>query len=228
MAKKNTPAPVIVDVIALRKPVAAVVSVWEKRNNADVKFGDKVVELAKTITLDDVEPFCKMVQAGIDAKYPDKASSNKVQVSYIRSVMKAIVAGYEPEEGQSLRSIYDAIPKKKTGGASHGARTGNPAPVDDGDDDDVDSTPKMVVLTKAEKREADLTAAITVIFGTCNPELFAAVEYAEKNSGVFMTLMGQRIAADQKNALSAAIVASAKKPAKPAAKVAKPRQRKAA
>lgn len=208
----------IVSIPAFNAPVKKVAAAFANVGKAGVKLGDTVLEVAPSIPEDKIEVFCKMLQAKLNEQSPELAGSIKAQVSYIRRVIKAIVVdGREIEPGQSLRGIYDSLPKAKTGGASHTRKTAKP----DGQADD--STAQAVTLTAAEKRAVDINAAITTLFGTCNAELIAAVEYAVSHSGVFMSWASASAKAAQLADLEAALdkapaKAKAKAPAKRASR----------
>lgn len=181
MAKSNT---TIVSRPAFNAPVRKLATAFANVGKAGVKLGDTVLEVAPTIPKDGIQVFCKMLQAKLDEQNPAMANSNKTQVSYVRRVITAIVVdGRKIEPGQTLRGIYDSLPKAKTGGASHNRKMEKP------EDKETAEKPegKIVTLTATEKRAMEINAAITTLFGTCNPELIAAVEYAVNNSGVFMS-----------------------------------------
>lgn len=177
--------PVLVTVPAFNAPVKKVADAFAGLEKAGVKLGDVVISVAPSIPADKISVFCSMLQSKLNDNNPGKENSIKVQVSYIRKVITAIVVdGVEPEHGQTLRGLYDSLPKKATGGASHARKTNKP---NDGEADEPETESKTVTLSKAEKRAMDINAAITTLFGTCNPDLVAAVEYAVSHSGVFMS-----------------------------------------
>lgn len=181
MTKSNT---AIVSRPAFNAPVRKLATAFANVGKAGVKLGDTVLEIAPSIPKDGIQVFCKMLQAKLDEQNPAMANSNKTQVSYVRRVITAIVVdGRKIEPGQTLRGIYDSLPKAPTGGASHARKTAK------SDNKETPEKPegKIVTLTAAEKRAMEINAAITTLFGTCNPELIAAVEYAVNNSGVFMS-----------------------------------------
>ena len=179
MAKSNTS---IVSRPAFNAPVRKLATAFANVGKAGVKLGDTVLEIAPSIPKEGIQVFCKMLQAKLDEQSPEMANSNKTQVSYVRRVITAIVVdGRTIEPGQSLRGIYESLPKQKTGGASHARKTAKAG------EEPEKPEGKIVTLTSAEKRAMEINAAITTLFGTCNPELIAAVEYAVSHSGVFMT-----------------------------------------
>lgn len=209
MSKSNT---TIVTRPAFNAPVRKLATAFANVGKAGVKLGDAVLEVAPTIPEDGIQVFCKMLQAKLDEQNPAMANSNKTQVSYVRRVITAIVVdGREIEPGQTLRGIYESLPKAKTGGASHTRKTAKP----DGKETTEKPEGKIVTLTSAEKRAMEINAAITTLFGTCNPELIAAVEYAVSNSGVFMSWASASAKAAKLAEMEAALeTVPAKKPRK--------------
>lgn len=140
--------------------------------------------------------------------------SFKVYLSNIRGVIRAMVLeGYNPKNGQSLRAMYDAAPKgtgrqKATGarppsGATSAAADG----ATDGDTADEASAPAATVKPADAKR-----AAIVALFGHCDDELMAAMQWAAGHEMRFVALVKGQIAFD----------------AKPVGAVTKPAARKAA
>ena len=181
MSKQTKPAAVIVSKPALSAPVNKVVAAFNATEKAQAKLGDTVLAVAPSIPADDIATFCHMLKTKLDAANPEKAGSNKAQVSYVRRVLTAIIVdGVKVEAGQSLRGLYESLPKANTGGAAHGARLPNPGK-------ETGDNVKTVTVSPAEKKALDKNAAVTLLFGTCNPELLAAVEYAASHSGVFMS-----------------------------------------
>lgn len=210
MSKSNT---AIVSIPAFNAPVKKVAAAFANIDKASVKLGDVVLEVAPSIPADKISVFCKMLQAKLDADNPSKAGSNKTQVSYIRRVITAIVVdGREIKPGQTLRGIYESLPKAKTGGASHTRKMEKP----EGKETAEKPEGKIVTLTAAEKRAMEINAAITTLFGTCNPELVAAVEYAVNNSGLFMTWASASAKAAKLAELEAALDTVPAKPKAPA------------
>lgn len=179
---KQTPA--IVHVPTLVAPVKKIVSAFASLDKAQSKLGDTVLEVAPTIAADNIEPFCAMLKARLEEASPDKAGSIKTQVSYIRRVVTAIVVdGVTVEPGQSLRGLYDSLPKKETGAAAHAKRGAKlPNPAEDGEAD----APAKAEPSSAEKRAQAIRDAITTLFGYCEPDLIAAAEYATANASVFV------------------------------------------
>lgn len=133
--------------------------------------------------------------------------SFKVYMSNIRGVVRAMVDGYKPKDGQSLRAMYDAAPKGK--GANKGntsARKPRPADgtaqtetgsVGDGDESvaasysRVKATPLPTAgASVAERRHA----AMIVLFGHADDELDAALTWAAKHELSFVRYVKANLA----------------------------------
>lgn len=213
-AQATKPAAVAVVIVALKPQVAAITKAFGAVESAQSKLGDAVLAAAPAVKPDQIAGFCSMVHTALTAKCPEKAGSIKAQVTYIRRVLTAIVVDkIDVQPGQSLRGLYDALPKAATGANTHGAKLPNP-----GKTATTEESGKIVTLTKAEKRAIDINAAITTLFGTCNPDLVQAMEYAASNSGLFMSWASASVKASQLRELEKL---AAQKPAK-VAPVAKP------
>jgi hypothetical protein len=130
--------------------------------------------------------------------------SLKVYLSNIRGVIRAMIVGYKPKAGQTLRSMYEAAPKgtgrQRAGtGARHSTdkptRTASGASGDDGEGEDMDDGEKTAPapISQAQKRK-DATVAL---FGHYDDELAAALEWASKNELAFVRYVKANIAAAQ-------------------------------
>ena len=200
-----TQSQVIIHVPALNARVKKIISAFAAEDKAraaavaaETKIGDVVLSIAPTLKADDVEPFCKMVHNQLDAARPEKTGSNKTQVSYIRRVLTAVVKdGVTVEPGQSLRGIYESLRKKKTGGNTHagkGAKLPNPAEktADNPAEKTADNPAEKTADNPAEKtatlesRAEKVKAAVTMIFGYCEPDLLSAVQHAASNDPAFL------------------------------------------
>lgn len=129
--------------------------------------------------------------------------SFKVYMSNIRGVIRAMIDGYNPKDGQSLRAMYDAAPKGKGRQAvKTGARTEpKAAPSDDASDDSGDpiNPIKSAPLassgpTLAERRHA----AMVVLFGHADDQLDAALAWAAKHELRFTNFVTMQVAFDAK------------------------------
>lgn len=213
------PAQVITHVPALSARVKKIVTAYGGVTKAAAKLGDVVLEVAGTLKQADIAPFCAMVTKQLtEAGHP--AGSVKTQVSYIRRVVTAVVVdGVEVEPGQSLRGIYDSLPKKETGGAAHSARGAKlPNPAKKTGDAAAPAAPAATLADRAEK----VKAAVTMIFGYSEPDLIHALQYAaasQSNISAFIEWAKSGAQAGTMAELEAAVTA-------PVVKA--PRKRKAA
>lgn len=160
----------------LANPVIAALVAAEQ---SQVKVGDAVISAASKLDKSSIKPFCDAIRASLEKRGFTPASV-KVTTMYIRRVITAIVVdGMEVEPGQSLRGIYQSLPKKQTGGASHAPRLPNPAKAGKPDT----SAPAADTATsEAEK----FRNAVELLFGSYDAELIAAVQYAASNKGIFI------------------------------------------
>lgn len=100
-------------------------------------------------------------------------------LSHLRGVIRAILGGYEPEAGLTLRAMYDAIPKDASKG---GPKARTPRQTAKGAQDAAAETAKPGEATAAAVTKADL---IRGLFGHYDDGLLAAMEYAIKNESMF-------------------------------------------
>lgn len=129
------------------------------------------------------------------------SGSLKVYLANMRGVLRAMLAGWNPEPNlQTLRSLYDAIPAEYRGqGANKGGGRKPRQPKGDKTPDVPTREPvkgknteavligaKAGHVSEAEKREAR-RAAVTLIFGFHSAELEEAVTYAAEHAGIFQT-----------------------------------------
>lgn len=118
--------------------------------------------------------------------------SLKVYLSNIRGVLRAIIAGYDPKEGETLRNMYNQRPKKESD--KTGAQT-----VHKLDGKGTKGDKAAVKLTADQAREA----AIRLLFGSFDSELSDAVRYAANNQPSF-TRWVKRDVAEKAPAMQAA------------------------
>jgi hypothetical protein len=124
--------------------------------------------------------------------------SFKVYMSNIRGVCRAMIDGYKPKDGQSLRAMYDAAPKgtgrQKAPAVKTGARhAGDKVESDDGEDGGVVASAPAPV-TKADARRA----AMMVLFGHADDELDAALTWAAAHEVRFVGFVAAQVAFDAK------------------------------
>lgn len=227
MSKSNTKsAAVVTEVPALRKHVTALKAAYAGQIKWTAKVAEVIVAAGRDMSVEQVESFISMIEPVL-AQFI-AAPSVKVEKTRIRGVLKAAASGHD-FKAESLRGMYEetkGTAEDGKGGRKTGAKLPNPA--EDAEDADKPEA-TIVTLTKAEKKALDVNAAITLLFGTCTPELLAAVEYAVSQSGLFMSWASSSVKAAQ---LAELEKLAAQKPAivPKAAPVAKraTRQRKAA
>lgn len=123
--------------------------------------------------------------------------SFKVYMSNIRGVIRAMVEGYNPKDGQSLRAMYDAAPKgtgrqKVKSGArpNDGTKANGTAEPGDGD----------VVAPAAPSKADARRAAMVELFGHADDELDAAIAWAASHEVRFLNLVKSQIVFDAKPA----------------------------
>lgn len=132
-----------------------------------------------------------------------KAESVKVYMSQIRGVLRAMLQGYRPKAGASLKAMYSAAPKgtgrengtKKTGarGVGSASRGGAVEPGDDDEDDDSER-----VAPAAPSRAEVLRNGIVAIFGHHDEQLAAAIEWARHNESAFLRMVEQAVTAQNR------------------------------
>lgn len=125
--------------------------------------------------------------------------SFKVYMSNIRGVIRAMIDGYEPQDGQSLRAMYDAAPKGKganKGNTVKGGARHNTKAADVETDDDADEVSAPVKATAAPSKADARRDAMVLLFGHCDDELDAAVQWAAAHEPRFINLVKQQIAFD--------------------------------
>lgn len=94
-------------------------------------------------------------------------------LSHLRGVVRAILNGYEPEEGLSLRAMYEAIPKDAGKG---GRKPRQPAS---------GTKPASKGAEPAKATPATKADLVRALFGHMDDELMSAVEYAVKHEAMF-------------------------------------------
>jgi hypothetical protein len=198
------------DKTQISKIASPVIAAFTAAEKAQVKVGDAVLAASTKLAEKDIKPFCDAIKASLENR-GFTPGSVKTTVSYIRRVLAAIIVdGFEPEPGQTLRGLYESLPKKVTGGAAHAPRLPNPAAASD-------ETPKEVtVSTTAEEKAERFKAAITDIFGHCDADLIEAMQYVAANEPVFIRWA--------QASMKAAMLAEVEKAVTPAKRTRKPKQ----
>lgn len=171
----------------ITRAAAPVVAAFAAAEKAQVKVGDAVLAAATKLSEADIKPFCDAIKTSLENK-GFTPNSAKVTTMYIRRVLTAVIVdGLEIEPGQTLRGLYDSLPKSATGGASHTRKMNKGASDSDSNDsepeenDDAEPAP-----TTLEARAEKVRAAVTMIFGYSEPELLDAVQVAAANIAEFI------------------------------------------
>lgn len=140
-----------------------------------------------------LDPFidaCKKMCAAVGLA----EGSVKVYLSNIRGVIRAMVAGYAPKAGMGLRAMYDAAPKG-TGRQKAGARHST-------DKADKGEANESAMPAPAASRGDAKRDAIVALFGHCDDELMAAIEWAVKNEPSFVKYAQANVWAEQAPAVT--------------------------
>ena len=191
------------------RAAAPVIAAFAAAEKAQVKVGDAVLVAATKLSEADIKPFCDAIKTSLETK-GFTPNSAKVTTMHIRRVITAVIVdGLEIKPGQTLRGLYDSLPKSNTGGKSHKKGATLPNPANDGADGETENTsPAATMVDRAEK----VKAAVTMIFGYCEPDLLSAVQYAAANIPAFLEWAADHAMGAQLAELEKAVTA----PAKPA------------
>lgn len=197
----------IVNIKALEPLARAIVGAYKKVESAQVSIGTAVIKAGATVKIDQVETFVGMIRGQLESVL--SPSSLKVEATRLRRVLKAVIAGdITATDGMTLRQLYDACPKDASKG---GPKTG---PRVIGKEE---STPMDSVSVTPEQKADKFKAAITLLFGYCEPDLITAMQYATANATVFMKWAG----ASSQAALVAELESALDKTPKPTKKAPK-------
>lgn len=193
------------NISTITRIAAPVIRAFDNAEKANVKIGDAVLEAAGKLNESDIKPFCDAIKTSLENK-GFTPNSAKVTTMYIRRVVTAIVVdGLEVEPGQTLRGLYDALPKSLTGGkAKPGARLPNPNPETvKAELGEADST-----VATLDSRAEKVAAAVTMIFGSAKPEIMSAVMVAASDIDAFVTWAEGHAMASQLAELEKAVTAT--------------------
>jgi hypothetical protein len=179
---------------ALEQIAAQVAGALQETASLSETLGDLTREAGKHVkknpeTLDPFVDACRQLCASVGLT----EGSFKVYLSNIRGVLRAMVEGYAPKAGQSLRSMYDAAPKGTGRQKAKGARHATDK-AESNDDADVASVP----VSKDDAKRA----AITALFGHCDDELIAALDWASRNEQSFIRYVKANLSAASKPAVA--------------------------
>ena len=208
----NTKATVVHAValpVALENIAAQVAGALQETASLSETLGTLTRDAGKLIKRqpDMIDPFmdaCRQLCAAVGLT----EGSFKVYMSNIRGVIRAMVEGYNPKDGQSLRAMYDAAPKG-TGRqkAKTGARPNDGVSAVESNVGDKDGSYERSVAasynrdqatpaapSKADKRRA----AMIELFGHADDELDAALAWAAAHEMRFVNVIKSQIEFDAK------------------------------
>lgn len=197
--------------VKLEKIAAAVAGAMQETASLSETLGTLTREAGKLITAKPelCDPFvdaCRQLCESVGLT----EGSFKVYMSNIRGVIRAMVEGYAPNDGQSLRAMYDAAPKGTGRQKATGARvTKNGQEGTATASDDADDTEGAPMPTKAVSAAERRHAAMVVLFGHADDELDAALSWAAKNELSFVRYVKANLSAVAPAAPKTATVAPA-------------------
>lgn len=208
MASKQSKASAVTVAVALLPSLELIASqvagALQETASLSETLGELTRDAGKIIAKkpDMLDPFvdgCKQMCASVGLT----EGSFKVYMSNIRGVLRAMVDGYAPKAGMSLRAMYDAAPKgtgrQKATGARHA--TDKPSSGVTVDELDVEHVVgKAVAPSAADARRA----AMVTLFGHADDELDAALAWAKANELAFVRYVAANIAAAKAPALKKA------------------------
>lgn len=204
MASKSTKASAPVVAVALSPALELIASqvagALQETASLSETLGELTRDAGKIIAKkpEMLDPFvdgCKQMCASVGLT----EGSFKVYMSNIRGVLRAMVDGYAPKAGMSLRAMYDAAPKgtgrQKATGARHATdKAGDASESAEGE------IVKPVAVSKDDARRA----AMVTLFGHADDELDAALAWAKENELAFVRYVKANIAAAKAPALKKA------------------------
>lgn len=163
-------------------------------------LGELTREAGKIIAKkpEQLEPFvdaCKQLCAASGLT----EGSFKVYLSNIRGVLRGMVEGFAPKAGQTLRSMYESVPKGTGRQKATGART-DKAPASTMNDVAPVTAASAAIATAKQSAADAKRAAIIALFGHCDDELMAAVAWAAKNETSFVRYVKANVEAASKPA----------------------------
>lgn len=200
MAKSTKPAAVVHAVAlspALELIAHQIAGALQETSSLSETLGELTRDAGKIIAKkpDMLDPFvdgCKQMCASVGLT----EGSFKVYMSNIRGVLRAMIAGYAPKAGATLRQMYDDAPKgtgrQKATGARHATDKPSTDGLEVGEVEQLEGKP--VAPSKAEARKA----AIATLFGHADDELAAAMEWAAAHELRFLNIIKAQIEFDAK------------------------------
>lgn len=189
-------APATVEIPALAPVVKSVAAAYKKAESAQVAIGKAVRAAAESVKADQVDGFVSMLREALKGTLSD--ASLKVEASRIRKVLRAIIEGdITPSDTDTLRTMYEACPKAEDkGGAPKkgaGKRGDEKASADDAAPAKVDVTAEVSKLPAGAK----MKLACNMIFGHCDAELEAAMDWASMNEAAFVRMVKAAITGER-------------------------------
>lgn len=192
--------------VALELCAAQIAGALQETASLSQTLGTLTIEAGKLVkkSPDMLDPFmdaCRQMCGAVGLT----EGSFKAYMTHIRSVIRAMLDGYKPKDGQSLRSMYENAPKGtggKGGAGTHkksGARPNDGVKAAEADtDDEIESlvTPTSKAPTAADAKRA----AMITLFGHADDELAAALAWAAEHEMRFVNLIKGQIAFDAKPA----------------------------
>ena len=167
------------DAIAIAKKVGTQI---KGANKVAVELGKLALQAGSVVTAETLGAFideCKK-HCGAVAE-----SSAAVYLSNMRGVLRAMLEGYEPETGASIKAMYAAAPKGTGRQSTPGARTVK------GKDQSGTKEP----VAKAESRPMTMSDVALYLFGHSDDELVASLEWAKQNESAFVRYVKANVAA---------------------------------
>lgn len=200
MATKVNKSSTVVVAVPLVKNLeliaAQIAGAMQETASLSETLGALTVEAGRIIKKnpDQIDPFmdaCRKLCESVGLS----EGSFKVYMSNIRGVIRAMVGGYAPKAGASLRTMYNDAPKG-TGRQSvkPGARHATDKAASAAESDDMDDEGDDSAAPAAPKVDAK-AAAVTALFGHCDDELLAALAWAAKNEMLFLNYVKASVAA---------------------------------
>lgn len=176
----NTKTPAVVTTItAIVADVRALASAYRAQEGAAAKAAAAVRTIGAKVKADQVDSAAAQIKTALEPVL--SIGSLKVEVSRIKGVLRAMAGGFKPEEGESLRAMYERG-GKGNGRQKSGARHDKPESKKAAKPDAQTPAANLADMSDDTRRE---TLALA-IWGYCEPALIAAIEVAETHASEFM------------------------------------------
>lgn len=167
--------------------ITASQSLENQMQSLSSKLGELVAKAgsSRAMNLERVEPFTTLCR-DICVAGGMKPESLKVYLSNVRGVLRAMVAGYKPKAGETLRNMYMQRPRAST--AKSGAQTVKT------------EKHESSIADKGVKAAPSRKELITALFGHYDEQLDAAVQWASENESAFIRYVTASIEAAKRTA----------------------------